>query len=83
MGTMGKRRQRYNKEICNLYSRLTDIVRNLKSCKFRWVEHIIRMKEDKTAFRATVRQTPVRRPVVDNITQMFGPWDLREYTGYG
>ena len=46
----GEWRSLYNEELHTLYRSL-NIVRLIKSRKFRWAGHVVRMEEDRSAFK--------------------------------
>ncbi|KAJ4429592.1 hypothetical protein ANN_21777 [Periplaneta americana] len=78
----GEWRKLHNTELHALYSS-SDIIRNLKSRRLRWAEHVARMGESRSAYRVLVGRPEGKRPLgrprrrwEDNIKM-----DLRE-VGY-
>ncbi|KAJ4428645.1 hypothetical protein ANN_25638 [Periplaneta americana] len=78
----GERRKLHNTELHALYSS-PDIIRNIKSRRLRWAEHVARMGESRNACRVLVGRPEGKRPLgrprcrrEDNIKM-----DLRE-VGY-
>ncbi|KAJ4445591.1 hypothetical protein ANN_12272 [Periplaneta americana] len=78
----GERRKLHNTELHALYSS-PDIIRNIKSKRLRWAEHVARMGESRNAYRMLVGRPEGKRPLgrlrhrwEDNIKM-----DLRE-VGY-
>ncbi|KAJ4436020.1 hypothetical protein ANN_18646 [Periplaneta americana] len=78
----GEWRKLHNAELQALYSS-SDIIRNIKSRRFRWAEHVARMGESRNAYRVLVGRPEGNRPLgrprrrwEDNIKM-----DLRE-VGY-
>ena len=69
----GEWRKLYNEELNDLYSS-PNIVRVIKSRKIRWAGHVIRMEENRGAYRVLVGKPEGKRPLgrprrrwVDNI----------------
>ncbi|KAJ4439199.1 hypothetical protein ANN_07316 [Periplaneta americana] len=78
----GERRKLHNAELHALYSS-PDIIRNIKSRRLRWAEHVARMGESRNAYRVLVGRPEGKRSLgrpkrtwEDNIKM-----DLKE-TGY-
>jgi len=70
---MGEWRRLHNKELYDLYS-LPSIVRVIKSRRMRWAGHVVRMGEERGAYRVLVGKLGGKRPLgrprrrwVDNI----------------
>ncbi|KAJ4435418.1 hypothetical protein ANN_18033 [Periplaneta americana] len=78
----GEWRKLHNTELHALYSS-PDIIRNIKSRRLKWAEHVARIRESRDAYRVLVRRPEGKRPLgrprrrwEDNIEM-----DLRE-VGY-
>jgi hypothetical protein len=52
---VGKRRKLHNEELYNLYSS-PDIIRQIKSRRMRWAEHVARMGEERKVYRTLARK---------------------------
>jgi hypothetical protein len=59
---MGKRRKIHNGELHNLYSS-PDIIRQIKSRRIRWAEHVARVGEEKNVYRVLMGKREGRRPL--------------------
>ncbi|KAJ4429711.1 hypothetical protein ANN_21915, partial [Periplaneta americana] len=57
----GEWRKLHNAELHALYSS-SDIIRNIKSRRLRWVGHVARMGESRNAYRVLVGRTKGKRP---------------------
>ena len=58
----GELRKLHNAELCALYS-LPNIIRNLKSRRLRWAEHVACMEESRNAYRVSVGKPEGKRPL--------------------
>ena len=56
----GERRKLYNAELHALYSS-PNIIRNLKSIRLRWAEHVARMEQSRNAYRVLVGKHESKR----------------------
>ena len=52
----------YNAELHALYSS-GNIIRNVKSRRLGWVEHVARMEQPRNAYRVLLRKPEVKRPL--------------------
>lgn len=59
-------KERHNDELLELRDR-PDIVQTLKSRRFRWARHVVKMREERTLFGALIcrlfRNVPLSRPM--------------------
>ncbi|KAJ4445522.1 hypothetical protein ANN_12202 [Periplaneta americana] len=58
----GEWRKLHNMELHGLYSS-PDIIRNIKSRRLRWAEHVARMGESRNAYRVSVGKPEGKRPL--------------------
>jgi hypothetical protein len=62
----GEWRKLHNKELHDLYSSPSTVIRIIKSRRMRWAGHVARMGEKKNAYRLLVgkpeRKRPLERP---------------------
>jgi hypothetical protein len=58
----GEWRKLHNKEVHNLYSS-PDIIRQVKSRRMRWAEHVARMGEDRKVYKVLVGKPEGKRPL--------------------
>jgi hypothetical protein len=58
----GEWRKLHNEELRNLYSS-TDIIRQVKSRRMRWAEHVARMGEDIKMYKILMGKPEGRRPL--------------------
>jgi hypothetical protein len=58
----GEWRKLQNGELHNLYSS-PDIIRQIKSRRMRWAEHVVRMGEGINVYRVWVRKPERKRPL--------------------
>jgi hypothetical protein len=58
----GELRNLHNEELHNLYSS-PDIIRQVKSRRMRWAEHVARMGEDRKVYKVLVGKPERRRPL--------------------
>jgi hypothetical protein len=75
---MGEWRKMHNEELRDLYTS-PSIIRIIKSRRMRWVGHIVRIGEKRTAYRLLVGKPEGKRPLgrrrrrcVDNIRMELG-----------
>jgi hypothetical protein len=59
---MGQWRKLRNGELHNLYSS-PDIIRQIKSRRIRWAEHVVRMGEERKAYKVLVGKPEGNRPL--------------------
>jgi hypothetical protein len=59
---MGERRKLHSEELHNLYSS-PDIIRQIKSRRMRWAEHVARMGEERKVYKVLVGKPEGKRPL--------------------
>jgi hypothetical protein len=57
----GEWRKLHSEELHNLYSS-PDVIRQIKSRRMRWAEHVARMGEERKLYKVLVRKPEVKRP---------------------
>jgi hypothetical protein len=58
----GEWRKFHNEELNNLYS-FPDIIRQVKSRRMRWAEHVARMGEERKVYKILVGKPEGKRPL--------------------
>ena len=69
----GEWRRLHNEELHSLY-RSPNIVRVIKSRRLRWIGHVARMEEDRSAFKILTGKPTGKRPLGGTILE----WTLKK-----
>jgi hypothetical protein len=69
----GEWRKLHNEELHNLYSS-PDIIRQVKSRRMRWVEHVARIGEERKLYNILVGKPEGKRPL-GRPRRRWGEWD--------